>query len=244
MVVGVLALVIALQTAEAPRVIENPAWLTPPDISRAPSFATFLELKGRVTLSCDLQLDGSLDGCSVVSAIPEGAGFEAVALAAIQSAVARPRHEDGRAVAGRITTSFTFGAVSGSAADMPETPEESLVLARSITARAPANFSNIPMFEVDVAADRQAEVRSWISELKPELDALYRERDAHFIVQTMTLEQLQDRVAGRPLRTPLGNPEILAFTGPELIAFKDELRRRYCAQYDCRQPGLVEVDEP
>jgi len=76
--------------APVPEVITNPTWAQPP-IPRLPDGPLPEGItEARVRLSCTLELDGQLTGCSTVSETPAGAGFGEAAIEAAQSARVSP----------------------------------------------------------------------------------------------------------------------------------------------------------
>ena len=91
-----------------PSVITNPSWARPP----APEYP-LAAMKagvesGRVTLSCIVQPNGQLTGCTVRNETPPGLGFAESALAATQRARVSPRTVDGAAEHARVTFTVRY----------------------------------------------------------------------------------------------------------------------------------------
>ena len=75
-----------------------------PDLARFyPDRALEREQSGRTVLECQVETNGSLTNCSVVSESPAGAGFGQAALRAVRTMRIEPAMRDGQPVVGRAT---------------------------------------------------------------------------------------------------------------------------------------------
>ncbi|MBA4807025.1 energy transducer TonB [Brevundimonas sp.] len=87
-----------------PPVISNPRITRQPDLARFyPDRALEREQSGRTVLECQVETNGSLTNCSVVSESPAGAGFGQAALRAVRTMRIEPAMRDGQPVVGRAT---------------------------------------------------------------------------------------------------------------------------------------------
>ncbi|ATQ43248.1 hypothetical protein CSW64_12880 [Caulobacter mirabilis] len=217
----------------------NPKWIQHADASGRTIFADFIGLPGQVTLLCELPVSGRLENCTVASATPEGVGHEAVALDAAKTARMSPKIVGGEATPTTVRFTMNFPeAAPFPPYKSPEPSDEALALARPIAARILAGQGS-GRIVADVAADRQALVQSWIDELLPVDSEADLRRVSLQLARTMTTEQLTNIAAGKP---PGGTvPDFVTLNAaqdpdPRRTAAADELRRRYCAQFDCRDP--------
>jgi protein TonB len=94
-------------------VITKPDWVRKPSgdaVNRAyPDRALRQNISGRVTLSCTVNADGTVSGCSVVSENPADYGFGDAAIRLSKQFKMRPQTADGQPVGGanvRIPLSF------------------------------------------------------------------------------------------------------------------------------------------
>lgn len=106
-------LLLAVAAAEAPPPTPAPAPAAPParpDMAfYYPERASRLELEGRVELSCQVQADGSVNACEVISESPPGFGFGAAALKMTGRFRMKTTTEEGKSVVGspvRIPVAF------------------------------------------------------------------------------------------------------------------------------------------
>lgn len=202
-------------------------------------FADFIGLSARIIVECDVTSFGLPEDCVVAEATPAGAGFERVALSSAASLKLSPQLEDGKPVAAKVSIPLTFRSrdpfppYEGAEPDA-ETVNALLPFARRIVA------SGVPVSVVaDVAQDRRAVVQGWIDELlppDPDGDAL---RIARRFGRVLTPIQVQEVAAGRRPSGSLPDWETLNsadHSDPRLQSAAHELRRRYCAEYDCRDP--------
>ena len=238
----VFALLSALSQNDAPRLLSGGA-----TASERAIFADFIGLSARVTLECEVTETGSAQDCGLVDSVPAGAGFERVAMASAATMRFSPKVVDGLPVASRIRVPLTFRAPPPfppyhGDEPAPETVEALLPLARFIVAEGGSG-----RIVADVDDDRRAEVQGWIDEVLPADPEGDARRIALRFARTLTPEQVQDIAAGR---RPSGElPDFETLNGaeapdPRLIAAGQELKRRYCAAYDCRNPFATETDDP
>jgi hypothetical protein len=232
-------LFLLLSSPEASAVDVNPRWVQGAQPSGRTIFADFIGLPGRVILACNVPVSGALENCKVVSATPEGVGYERLALEGAATARMSPK-----LVGGKPTpTTVRFGMNFPVAEDFPpytgpEPSEEAIALARPL-AEQNLRKQGYARIVADVAADRQALVQSWIDELLPPDPEQEVRRFSLRFARTLTLEQLRNINAGKPPGGVL--PDFRTFNGadypdPKQIAAGKELRRRYCAKFDCTEP--------
>ena len=232
------ALLSALFQTENPRLLSGGV-----HSSERTVFADFIGLSARVTLDCEITEIGAVEDCQLVDSVPAGAGFERVALASASTMRFSPKIVDGRPVAARVRVPLTFRAAPAfppyqGADPSPETVKALLPLARFIVAE-----SDSGRIVADVGDDRRDQLQSWIDEVlpvDPEVDA---QRIAIRFARTLTPEQAEEIAAGRRPSGPLPDWNTLngaAEPDPRLVTAGDELRRRYCAVYDCRDPFAAE----
>ena len=89
--------------------ITNPSWVRSPMPTSYPAAAIEQGLtSGEADLSCAIQPDGRLSGCTIVSEEPVGAGYGAAALEAAAEARLSPRTVDGAPVGGTVRFTVRF----------------------------------------------------------------------------------------------------------------------------------------
>ena len=91
-----------------PAVVTNPAWARRP-AGDFPDRAMQRNVEeGSVTLDCQVQANGSVSDCNVVSEDPSGMGFAQAAIRGTRSARLTPRQVDGVATGGRVRFTTRF----------------------------------------------------------------------------------------------------------------------------------------
>ena len=136
---GLAALAVAGAARADPPRVTPPDWLARPDaddLAEAyPGLAQALDIEGRATIGCAVDIEGRLTDCVGLAASPAGFGFDSAALAMAPLFAMRPRMADGRAVAGgkvRIPIRFTLPAAEppGPEAEPGPAPEAARRAAR------------------------------------------------------------------------------------------------------------------
>lgn len=98
-----LASQVALASNKAP-VIVDPDWLLKPtghEVADAyPKIAEIYAIEGRATVSCQVDIEGRLGGCTVVASKPADLGFDAAALSLTSRFQMKPKTISGVPVAG------------------------------------------------------------------------------------------------------------------------------------------------
>lgn len=96
----------------AVRVIRNPSWVRQPtaeQMTRAyPDRASAAGVAGSVSLSCMVEANGSVSGCSVVGETPAGQGFGRAAQTLSRHFRINPRTVDGNAEGSRVAINLRF----------------------------------------------------------------------------------------------------------------------------------------
>lgn len=237
----ILAALVAIVGGPA-QVTENPAWLTPPVVEDYPEFAGLIQMSGVVELTCYAVDVGPPVDCRVTSATPEGMGFEPLALRAAETGRIRPRYENGQVVRSSVTFAVRFSDEVFLRSTFPKPTEEELTIAREIAGRTlvPVPMPGNQGITVDTAEDRREEVQGWLDELMPTGEAEQREANAQVLAQILSLEELREFRAGRQVQPDLPEGSVVVATTPAREAAAAEIKRRYCARYDCRQPEWAE----
>ena len=92
-----------------PEAITNPSWVRPPMPLSYPAAAIEQGLtSGEAMLSCGVEADGAMSGCTIVSEEPVGAGYGAAALEAAAQARLSPRTVEGVAAGGTVRFTVRF----------------------------------------------------------------------------------------------------------------------------------------
>ena len=91
-----------------PSVIRNPTWSRQPQADFPERAQSRGIERGRVSLDCMVNPNGSMTDCRITSEDPAGAGFGQAALSAARRARVSPREVNGAAVGARVTFNMTF----------------------------------------------------------------------------------------------------------------------------------------
>lgn len=216
-----------------------PKFLSAEPSSERTIFADFIGLSGRVVLKCGLTVNGALENCIVQEAIPAGAGFERVALDGATHARFSPQIEDGLPVATEISVPFLYKAAPAFAPYQGVEPTPAAVAALKPLARFLVNEGGSGNIVADLPDDRRFRVQGWIDELLPVDPDADVTRIAKRLARTLTSDQIEAIAAGR---RPTGAwPDFQTLNSadvpdPRLVNAGAELKRRYCAEFDCRDP--------
>ncbi len=112
--------------AQHPSVITNPDWLRRPTADEIgsvwPAQAMRQRLGGIARLKCEVDLQGLVQDCSVLSEDPPGMGFGGAALALAPKFLFRPGTRDGAPVTSWVTIPINFSMEGGSPKDQPRPP--------------------------------------------------------------------------------------------------------------------------
>ena len=143
---GLAALAVAGAARADPPRVSPPDWVARPDAEdladHYPGLARALDIEGRATISCTVDLKGRLQTCVNVAATPRGLGFDKAALAMSKLFAMQPKRVDGKPVAGgtvRIPIRFALPVPDTGAAE-PEPLASPAVLA---AARRASDLSGI-----------------------------------------------------------------------------------------------------
>lgn len=129
----------ALAAGKKADVVTNPDWLKRPSgedmAANYPALATYMEIEGRASISCDVKASGTLVGCCVISEAPTGLGFGEAAVKMSAAFQMRPMTVNGNAVDGgtvRIPLNFKLPPADAIAEPPAADTEEGLEQARRL----------------------------------------------------------------------------------------------------------------
>lgn len=238
-----VGLLLASTTACAQETDSGSVWITEPMAQSRTVFADFIGVPGRVAMRCMAMTDGSLTDCEA-TATPQGIGYERTALEAAQMARMRPYRENGQPVALVVNFNINFPPLepwpdyTG-----PEPSDEMVAQILSDLTTSDRQAARTGCIVADVEADRQAIVQAWIDELVPCDSDAAEERVARRIGRVILSRQAAG-LTGEALRGPTNFEEFNSADSidPAMAAAGDELRRRYCAAYDCTIPDGMEAE--
>lgn len=236
------AIVVTTESIPRPVVITNPSWKTAPEPTDAdyPHLAAHLGIEGRVVVECKISTEGVPD-CEVVSAAPEGLGFENIAITITERGRMNPRTVDGIPVESRIRLSLPFFPASPEAqsATVWEGPEPSPanLIAGMVAAQAlgPNFLAAVPMeWGLDqIERERASVVEQWIYEM------YIGGTNVKLLGQTFAMVLAKRGLTVMPAEQPW---DWVSWDADFKNAFDNTitaetnflaLKARYCARYDC-----------
>ena len=104
----------------------EPEWRTRPtseEFARDfPPLAWMLQVDGKVSMSCTVEIDGSVDKCHILDEAPIGLGFGAAALRMATQFALKPAALDGRPILAEVTIPLRFHHETQDAVDPAEPP--------------------------------------------------------------------------------------------------------------------------
>jgi hypothetical protein len=242
---GLAGLLLASTTACAQESSGHEDWITEPVPQGRTVFADFIGVPGRVAVRCMAMTDGRLTDCTA-TATPQGIGYERVVLESVRTARMRPYRENGRALALVVNFNIDFPLpepwpdYSG-----PEPSEEMVAQIRADLTASMRRAARTGCIIADVAPDRQMVVQAWVDELVT-CDGQAAEETLARRMGRVILSRQAEGLTGEALRRPPSFEELNSADSPtpEMEAAADELRRRYCAAYDCTVPEGMEPEVP
>lgn len=225
-----------------PQLISPTTWLEPPSVTPDdyPRFASIVGITGEVQVACRVSIDGRPMGCRAVSARPSGLGFEPIAVEIVERGRLSPARDKSGPVESdfsvRVPFSISSDPFTAPAWEGPEPSPAQRAAGETYARRAildPAYRSDARWGLQDLPTEMRDTVRGWT-------DELFRE-DLSFRTLSMSMARV---LARRGLdRFPSEKPADWSDWVAELSSAKSdyfdakaanaELRRRYCARYDC-----------
>jgi len=223
-----------------------------------PPLAQMMQLPGKATIKCQVEVDGRLDDCHVLSEAPTGLGFGAAAVRTAAYFSVKPATLDGKPVVGSMTIPLRFALADAS----PQAPTP---------IPAPTSPGALPLARQVVALGGDAArlrltLRQWIEQESARivvdgeaasgaaaLDAFRQgledtlvedlERRARLLAGRMSEADL--RATAAYLATPAGKAWVAASTEPEdkaaqadfMSRFARAARAHLCAKTDCELPA-------
>lgn len=233
-------------TGQDPGVV-NAAWVSAPAATAAdyPRFAGIVRAEGHVVVQCEALPTGALSACTAMSEKPAHLGFGREAVRVVQRGVLTPRTVDGTPVTSRIQVRIPFRmpAWPPSATPNPWTGPEPTAGQRNSAqrwaVRAASRSPTLARFGLeDLPPDRRAVVTEWIGELYPDRQ---KTQEIFTVAAARLLAEigLPEMPPTRPLDEETWSRRFAAASADQFDghAADAELRRRYCARYECA-PGL------
>ena len=238
----ITALLLSLAVSgEDPEVV-NPTWVTAP-VARSedyPRFARIVRAEGHVTVQCEALPTGALSACTAMSEKPADLGFGDEAVRVVQRGLAAPRTVDGTPVTSRIQTRIPFRISSEPSPPPgpwtgPQPTAGQRESARRWAVRAVSRMPRLARFGLeDLPNDRRAVVTAWIAELYPDRQ---KTQEIFTVAAARLLAEigLPEMPPTRPLDEATWNRRFAAASADQFdgAAADAELRRRYCARYEC-----------
>ncbi|MFK0299404.1 energy transducer TonB [Brevundimonas sp. NPDC090276] len=220
----------------------NATWLNAP-VARPtdyPRFASIVRAEGHVVVQCESLPTGALSACTAMSEKPAGLGFGDEAVRVVERGRTVPRTVDGTPAASRIQTRIPF-RISSEPPPKPGPwigPEPTAGQRESARRWAIQAASRMPRFArfglEELPADRRAVVTEWITELYPDRQ---KAQEIFTVAAARLLAEigLAEMPPTRPLDEGTWNRRFAAASADQFdgAAADAELRRRYCARYEC-----------
>ncbi|MDP3803056.1 energy transducer TonB [Brevundimonas sp.] len=238
---------------------EPARWINPPSVEVAgeltPGFAAGIGISGRVRLSCQAEEQGLPKDCEVVSAAPEGMGFEAAALEVARTGIVRPAMLDGVPVREEVTFNIEFSTETLEEAawapvpyEGPEPTPAALALARRIVLQGlDVSVQSEEEALLDgLAGDRREIVRDWLRELRPLGDEIFIHNQTLMVARLSAESEMSAYLADGTLpSSPVPTPEQMAVATSDLAdpnerAIWIAVRDRYCARWSCAIPEMAD----
>lgn len=243
----IAALLISVAAAgEDPKVV-SPVWVSAPAATAAdyPRFAAIIRAEGHVVVQCEALPTGALSACTAMSEKPADLGFGREAVRVVQRGVLAPRTVDGTPVTSRIQVRLPFRMPERTPSTTPEPwtgPEPTAGQRNSAQRWAVRAASRSPILArfglEDLPPDRRAVVTEWIGELYPNRQ---KTQEIFTVAAARLLAEigLPEMPSTRPLDEETWSRRFAAASADQFDgrAADAELRRRYCARYECA-PGL------
>ncbi len=240
----------------------NPDWLRPPsgeDLQREyPQLAQYLKLGGGATISCEVETDGHLDDCHVLSEWPAGLGFGAAAVRSTAYMMMKPATRDGKPTVGRVVVPLKF-QLGGpyaqpnqpDAAPTPTSPAALAAASEVVSLQDVASHlreawrKNLDGLAAQAVFNGQAQSSTAaLDAFRQGLDeaiAFQVDRQAKLLASKMTVSDL--RATGAYLQTPAGKAWIAADADATSMSVRDfanvlalAARKHFCTQLNCAGP--------
>lgn len=215
------------------------SWAATPDpdvtVELMPGFAAQLGVNGWARIRCYQRQDGHPYNCRVVDERPYGLGFGAAARVIVASGELKLGRAGGTPVPGEMQTTVRFYVQDELSWKGPEPTKIQMQLARQLVDRALARDE--PEYDDSLDGldyDRRSVVQSWMDELFPEERAQRRETLALQLARVASEADLRRLLAGQHVAMP--DEQLFEAAAPTSDVQKratEELKRRYCARYDC-----------
>ena len=229
-----------------PEVVDA-VWISAPAATAGdyPRFAGIVRAEGHVVVQCEALPTGALSACTAMSEKPADLGFGREAVRVVQRGVLAPRTVDGTPVASRIQVRLPFRmrAMTPFTKPDPWTGPDPTAGQRNSAQRwaawAAARSPTLARFGLeDLPPDRRAVVTEWIGELYPDRQ---KTQEIFTVPAARLLAEigLPEMPPTRPLDEETWSRQFAAASADQFDgrAADAELRRRYCARYECA-PGL------
>jgi len=207
--------------------VEPAHWETPPDVKRSdyPALARDLRINGTVTLECVNNEDGALSRCAAMSAKPADAGFQQAALAI----VFRGRVAQLAGVPFSIELPFDILDEDDEPLRQPwEGPEpgpEHIQAAQAERSIRDWKVNEMP-------PEKAALLRGWMDELYPDLEA-EKAWHAAGVARVLALHGVDYLPTRKPIGWDAWYAQVTRASPEDPAPIRNEMRRRYCAAFDC-----------